>query len=53
MELFFPIVKKCQSVVVCRASPSQKSQVVTMVRQKEKKALTMAIGDGTNDVAMI
>lgn len=53
LDTFFPIAKKCQSVIVCRASPSQKSQVVTMVKQKEKRALTLAIGDGTNDVAMI
>lgn len=52
-EEFFKIAKQCQSVIVCRASPAQKSQVVEFIRKKEPKVTTLAIGDGTNDVAMI
>ncbi|OLY78717.1 putative phospholipid-transporting ATPase VD [Smittium mucronatum] len=44
-----PIFK---SVICCRASPLQKSQVVDLVKNGQK-AITLAIGDGANDVSMI
>ena len=42
------------SVILFRSSPSQKAQMVSLIKnhQKEKK-LTLAIGDGFNDVNMI
>ena len=40
-------------VVACRVSPSQKAEIVQMVRQKHPKDTTLSIGDGANDVAMI
>ncbi|RXN21327.1 phospholipid-transporting ATPase ID-like protein [Labeo rohita] len=42
----------CQSVICCRVTPLQKAQVVELVK-KHKKAVTLAIGDGANDVSMI
>lgn len=36
-----------------RVSPSQKAEVVSLVRQNIKDTITLAIGDGANDVAMI
>lgn len=36
----------------CRVSPLQKSEIVDMVK-KHVKAITLAIGDGANDVGMI
>lgn len=50
--LFFQFASICQSVVCCRVSPLQKATVVSMVR-KQTGALTLAIGDGANDVGMI
>ncbi|OMH81964.1 Phospholipid-transporting ATPase DNF1 [Zancudomyces culisetae] len=41
-----------RSVICCRASPLQKSQVVSLIR-KGLSTLTLAIGDGANDVSMI
>ena len=41
-----------KAVVCCRCAPLQKSRLVKLVRDK-KKAVTCAIGDGGNDVAMI
>jgi phospholipid-translocating P-type ATPase (flippase) len=52
-ELFIKIALKCDAVVCCRVSPSQKAEVVALVRGKNKKARTLSIGDGANDVAMI
>ena len=45
-HLFFP------AVICCRVTPIQKAQVVELVK-KNKKAVTLAIGDGANDVSMI
>lgn len=42
----------CQTVICCRVTPLQKAQVVELVK-KYKKAVTLAIGDGANDVSMI
>lgn len=51
-EKFLELTECCRSVICCRVSPLQKSQVVKLVR-KEKKRLCLAIGDGANDVSMI
>ncbi|XP_056146769.1 probable phospholipid-transporting ATPase IM [Lampris incognitus] len=42
----------CQTVICCRVTPLQKAQVVELVK-KYKQAVTLAIGDGANDVSMI
>ena len=34
-------------------SPSQKADVVRLVKSKVKDSITLAIGDGANDVSMI
>ena len=39
-------------MICCRVTPIQKAQVVELVK-KNKKAVTLAIGDGANDVSMI
>ncbi|KAG2220443.1 hypothetical protein INT45_004185 [Circinella minor] len=51
-ETILKIGMKCASVVCCRVSPKQKAQVVTLVK-KGLKVMTLAIGDGANDVSMI
>ena len=42
----------CKAVICCRVTPLQKAQVVELVK-KYKRAVTLAIGDGANDVSMI
>ncbi|XP_004349405.1 ATPase [Capsaspora owczarzaki ATCC 30864] len=42
----------CRVVICCRATPLQKARVVRMVK-KGRGAMTMAVGDGANDVSMI
>ena len=39
-------------MICCRVTPIQKALVVELVK-KYKKAVTLAIGDGANDVSMI
>uniref|UniRef100_A0A672Z0E0 Phospholipid-transporting ATPase n=1 Tax=Sphaeramia orbicularis TaxID=375764 RepID=A0A672Z0E0_9TELE len=42
----------CKAVICCRVTPLQKAQVVELIK-KHKKAVTLAVGDGANDVSMI
>jgi soluble P-type ATPase len=51
--LFFDLAIVADSVICCRASPSQKASLVKKIRTKVKKSITLAIGDGANDIAMI
>ncbi|KAK4189442.1 hypothetical protein QBC35DRAFT_493226 [Podospora australis] len=57
------VMKKVDSVICCRASPAQKAFLVTAVRNygpvsrnwflRKQKPLTLAIGDGANDLSML
>ncbi len=49
---FIELCCQCSSVICCRVSPIQKAEVVELV-QEHTKAISLAIGDGANDVAMI
>ncbi|KAI8612453.1 hypothetical protein BC830DRAFT_1136639 [Chytriomyces sp. MP71] len=51
-EKMLAVGVQCHSVICCRVTPLQKSQVVNMVKDGLKK-MTLAIGDGANDVSMI
>jgi len=45
--------KKSESVIMFRSSPSQKAEVVLMMKAAINDEVTVAIGDGANDVNMI
>lgn len=51
--LFFDLAVQADSVICCRASPSQKASLVKKIRTKVNRSITLAIGDGANDIAMI
>ncbi|NWS83912.1 AT8B3 ATPase, partial [Toxostoma redivivum] len=51
-KAFVELASSCQAVICCRVTPKQKALVVQLVK-KHKKAVTLAIGDGANDVNMI
>uniref|UniRef100_A0A7N5ZQA1 Phospholipid-transporting ATPase n=1 Tax=Anabas testudineus TaxID=64144 RepID=A0A7N5ZQA1_ANATE len=51
-DRFLAVARSCRSVLCCRSTPLQKSMVVKLVRNK-LKVMTLAIGDGANDVSMI
>ena len=51
--LFYDLAILADSVICCRASPSQKASLVKNIRKRVKKSITLAIGDGANDIAMI
>lgn len=50
--VFLDLACLCKTVICCRVTPMQKAQVVELVK-KYKRAVTLAIGDGANDVSMI
>uniref|UniRef100_A0A669BYF5 Phospholipid-transporting ATPase n=1 Tax=Oreochromis niloticus TaxID=8128 RepID=A0A669BYF5_ORENI len=49
---FVDMACECEAVICCRVTPKQKANVVSLVK-KYKKAVTLSIGDGANDVNMI
>lgn len=51
-QRFLLLCKECKSVLCCRVSPAQKAAVVKMVKSG-LDVMTLSIGDGANDVAMI
>ena len=51
-DLFWGLIQRSRSLICCRASPSQKSQIVNFIKKKTD-SITLAIGDGGNDVNMI
>ncbi|KAG0027464.1 hypothetical protein BGZ81_005534 [Podila clonocystis] len=51
-DMFLKIGTSCHSVICCRVTPLQKALVVKLVRKKLHK-VTLAIGDGANDISMI
>jgi phospholipid-translocating ATPase len=52
-HLFYDLAILADSVICCRASPAQKAMLVKSIRKRVKKSITLAIGDGANDIAMI
>ncbi|KAG6539017.1 probable phospholipid-transporting ATPase 7 [Zingiber officinale] len=49
---FLSLAVDCASVICCRVSPRQKALVTRLVKEGTGK-VTLAIGDGANDVGMI
>ncbi|KAG5679223.1 hypothetical protein PVAND_008805 [Polypedilum vanderplanki] len=58
---FYELCVNCKCVICCRVSPIQKADCIMLVRECSKSknmwsrndTVTLAIGDGANDVAMI
>jgi magnesium-transporting ATPase (P-type) len=53
LEMFRIIVRDMSTVIACRVSPLQKASLVRMIKTGEGKPVTLAIGDGANDIGMI
>lgn len=51
-ELLLKIGVRCEAVICCGVSPLQKALVVKLVKDG-LRTMTLAIGDGANDVSMI
>ncbi|ONK81340.1 uncharacterized protein A4U43_C01F27980 [Asparagus officinalis] len=51
-NFFLQLAVSCASVICCRSSPIQKALVTRLVKSGTRK-VTLAIGDGANDVGML
>lgn len=53
LTMFIELCVQVDLTICCRASPAQKARMVNCIREFNKKEVTLAIGDGANDIAMI
>nr|XP_043607089.1 phospholipid-transporting ATPase 1-like [Erigeron canadensis] len=51
-EQLFQLASKCAVVLCCRVAPLQKAGIVALMKNRTDD-MTLAIGDGANDVSMI
>jgi len=58
-EKFLEVTRRCSVIIACRVSPLQKAEMVRLVRDNVREEgssqppVTLAVGDGANDVPMI
>ncbi|XP_043329572.1 phospholipid-transporting ATPase IF isoform X9 [Cervus canadensis] len=52
-KLFMDVCRNCSAVMCCRMAPLQKAKVIRLIKISPEKPITLAIGDGANDVSMI
>ena len=53
LNSFLTIALRAYAVICCRISPLQKSEIVRCVKNSSEEVVSLAIGDGGNDVSMI
>lgn len=53
LKLFLTIAVKAYAVICCRISPLMKSKIVKLVKNECQDVVSLAIGDGGNDVSML
>lgn len=53
LHLFVQAARLIPTVIACRVSPLQKASLVRMIKTGEGNPVTLAIGDGANDIGMI
>lgn len=51
-EQLYELATACRAVVCCRVAPLQKAGIVSLVKKRSRE-LTLAVGDGANDVSML
>ncbi|PHH52188.1 putative phospholipid-transporting ATPase DNF3 [Ceratocystis fimbriata CBS 114723] len=52
-DAFYELAVMASAVICCRTSPAQKASIVKRIRDHVPKSMTLAIGDGANDIGMI
>lgn len=53
LTIFIELCVHVDLTICCRASPAQKARMVNCIREYNPREVTLAIGDGANDIAMI
>lgn len=51
-EIFLEVATRCSAVLCCRVSPLQKAKAVELIK-RWRNVMTLAVGDGANDVSML
>lgn len=51
-DQLFQLASQCSVVLCCRVAPLQKAGIVSLIKNRSED-MTLAIGDGANDVSMI
>lgn len=51
--MLYELAIETRACVCCRLSPQQKRKLVELVKKHNRRGITLAIGDGANDVSMI
>jgi len=51
--LLYTLAMASRACVCCRLSPQQKRKLVELIKAHNKRGITLAIGDGANDVSML
>jgi len=52
-KLLYELAMRSKACVCCRLSPQQKRRLVELVKVQNIRGITLAIGDGANDVSML
>lgn len=47
------ICRNCLAVLHCHVAPLQKAREIKLIKISPEKPITLAVGDGANDVSMI
>lgn len=53
LSLVESVLSKASAVIIFRAKPKDKADVVNFIRRRNRGKITLSIGDGANDVNMI
>lgn len=53
IDKFIQLLVGSKVVIACRLSPKNKAEIIKLIRKREPEKITLAIGDGANDVSMI
>jgi P-type E1-E2 ATPase len=53
LDLVEKVLSEASAVIIYRAKPLDKANVVNFIRERNRGKITLAIGDGANDVNMI
>lgn len=52
-DQFVELLLGSKVVIACRLSPKNKAEIIKLLRSRQPEKITLAIGDGANDVSMI
>lgn len=52
-DCFMELALTSRVLIACRLSPMQKAEIIKLLKEYQPKKITLAIGDGVNDISML